>query len=176
MERYDSREVLKKFLKEQNETLVHVVELINSKHPDKTTSAQNLTNKLMRNTIRFSEVMEILDVLGYEVSFSKKVENEEPESLPKAKTGLQELDTEKEQLTAIVNRVNAPFLVCSGSYYKDILIVGDKCHEAAEIINLRATKKEDEEEKKRMLGEILLCAYLEGAYDVVIYPTNQKAN
>ena len=76
------------------------------------------------------------------------------------------------QLTAIVNRVNLPFVVCSGSYYRKILIVGDRCNEAAENLNMRATNENEEDEKKRMLAEILLCAYLENAFDVVIYPTN----
>ena len=69
---FDSREVLKSFLKERNETLVHVVEMLNAKHPEKTTTSQNVTNKLMRNTIRFSEIMEIADILGYEVCFRAK--------------------------------------------------------------------------------------------------------
>jgi len=170
MKEYDAREVLKKFLKEQNETLVHVIELINAKHPENTTSPQNMTNKLMRNTIRFSEVMEIVDVLGYEICFQEK-SNPNEYGLP-TQSGLKEIDDEQMQLTAIVNRVNVPFVICSGSYYREILIVGDKCHEAAENLNLRATLEEDE--KKRMLAEILLCAYLENAFDVVIYPTNNE--
>lgn len=166
---FDSREVLKAFLKEQNETLVHVVEMLNAKNPTKQTSAQNLTNKLMRNTIKFSEIMEIVDVLGFEIYFRKK-DDSDGYALPKAE--LKEIDENQMQLTAIVNRVNVPFVVCSGSYYKSILIVGDRCNEAAESLNLRATKENEEDEKKRMLAEILLCAYLENAFDVVIYPTN----
>ena len=35
-------------------------------------SPNNITNKLRRNTIKFNEVEEILDILGYNIEFIKK--------------------------------------------------------------------------------------------------------
>lgn len=50
-------------------TLKEVVEKMNANHPDAPTTAQNITNKLARETIKFSEVMEIAELLGYSVEF-----------------------------------------------------------------------------------------------------------
>lgn len=50
-------------------TLKEVVEKMNTNHPDTPTTAQNITNKLARETIKFSEVVEIAELLGYSVEF-----------------------------------------------------------------------------------------------------------
>lgn len=50
-------------------TLKEVVEKMNASHPDAPTTAQNITNKLARETIKFSEVVEIAELLGYSVEF-----------------------------------------------------------------------------------------------------------
>ena len=68
----DVRTRIKVLLAESNTTLKTAVELINKKHPDDTTTAQNMTNKIARQTVRFSEVIDIADVLGYDVVFKKR--------------------------------------------------------------------------------------------------------
>ena len=63
----DSRTRIKTVITAEGTTLKNVVEEINSRHPEDTTTAQNITNKLARKTIRFDEVSEIMDILDYDV-------------------------------------------------------------------------------------------------------------
>lgn len=64
-----NRTRIKTVMAAENITLKNIVEKINSRNPEHTTTAQNITNKLARNTIRFGEVEEIMDILGYDVIF-----------------------------------------------------------------------------------------------------------
>ena len=64
-----TRQKIKSFLAMNGCTLKEVVEKMNANHPDTPTTAQNITNKLARETIKFSEVVEIAELLGYSVEF-----------------------------------------------------------------------------------------------------------
>ena len=50
---------------------------MNSRHPDEPTTAQNITNKLARKTIRFDEVSEMMDILQYDVIFRSRKDGKE---------------------------------------------------------------------------------------------------
>ena len=63
----DSRTRIKTVITVEGTTLKNVVEEINRRHPEDTTTAQNITNKLARKTIRFDEVSEIMDILDYDI-------------------------------------------------------------------------------------------------------------
>ena len=63
----DSRTRIKTVITAEGTTLKNVVEEINRRHQEDTTTAQNITNKLARKTIRFDEVSEIMDILDYDV-------------------------------------------------------------------------------------------------------------
>ena len=52
-------------------TMTELVELLNLKY-DKKTTVQNLSNKLTRETISHKEILEIADVLDYEIIWQKK--------------------------------------------------------------------------------------------------------
>ena len=52
-------------------TMTQLVELLNKKYGKKTT-VQNLSNKLTRGTISHKEILEIADVLEYEIIWQKK--------------------------------------------------------------------------------------------------------
>ena len=66
-----TREMIKKLLSDCNITLKEVVTEMNNRHPEDSTTPQNITNKLARQTIKFNEVMEIADIVGYEIKFVK---------------------------------------------------------------------------------------------------------
>lgn len=68
----DTRKRIKHVINEQETTLKDIVSIMNERHPDDTTTPQNLTNKLARKTIRFDEVSEIMDVLEYDVIFRSR--------------------------------------------------------------------------------------------------------
>ena len=67
------KQIIKKYLIKENKTYVDVVNQINkNRSDDKKISKQNLNNKLTRGTIKYSEVLEIADVLGYNILWQKK--------------------------------------------------------------------------------------------------------
>ncbi len=175
---FDSREVLKSFLKERNETLVHVVEMLNAKHPEKTTTSQNVTNKLMRNTIRFSEIMEIADILGYEVCFRAKAAKpkqgyiEETEHTEQANDEYKRKSVSpKSEITDILNRVNIPFIVTKTKYFTDVVIIGAECKEAIDEYNEMSTTKDYVFEQRGLVAELILFSMLENKFRVTIYPS-----
>ena len=55
-------------------TMTQLVELLNKKY-NKHTTVQNLSNKLTRETISHKEILEIADVLGYDIIWAAKQDN-----------------------------------------------------------------------------------------------------
>lgn len=66
------RKRIKELLAKTGTTLTDVVDEYNRQHPDTPTTRQNLTNKIARQTIRYSEVIEIAEILDHDVIFQKK--------------------------------------------------------------------------------------------------------
>lgn len=66
------RKRIKSLLASEGVTVTELVEEYNRTHADTRTTRQNLTNKLARQTLQFKEVIELADVLGYEVEFVKR--------------------------------------------------------------------------------------------------------
>lgn len=73
----DTRTRIKTVITAENTTIKKVVEEINARHPDEPTTAQNITNKLARKTIRFDEVAEMMDILNYDVTFRSRDDGKE---------------------------------------------------------------------------------------------------
>jgi RNA polymerase-interacting CarD/CdnL/TRCF family regulator len=67
------REDVKIILIQSGKTLKEVVELLNSKY-DRNDTSQNLSNKLSRGTLKYSEAVEIAEVLGYSIKWVKEKE------------------------------------------------------------------------------------------------------
>ena len=66
------RRQVKAKLAEQGWTLTRVVKKMNERHPDKKeTTVQNISNKLKRGTIKYSEILEIADIIGMEVLWAE---------------------------------------------------------------------------------------------------------
>lgn len=64
----DVRNEIKSLIAKRASTLKQVCAVIESS-TNKSISPNNITNKLRRKTIKFVEVQEILDVLGYHIEF-----------------------------------------------------------------------------------------------------------
>lgn len=64
----DIRNELKSLIAKKGYTLKKVCELIEASKNQKTLP-NNITNKLRRRTIKFEEVQDILDILGYHIEF-----------------------------------------------------------------------------------------------------------
>lgn len=63
--------IVKTQLANANITLTKIVEEMNKVNDEKTT-VQNLSNKLNRGTIKFSEILQIADLAGYEINWKRK--------------------------------------------------------------------------------------------------------
>lgn len=65
------RNEIKSYIAKKGIEMQKLVEMINEKY-NKKDSLSNLSNKLRRGTIKYSEVKEIADVIGYEIQWQDK--------------------------------------------------------------------------------------------------------
>lgn len=69
------RNEVKSKLAESGYSLTYVVEQMNkSRDEEHKTTTQNISNKLTRGTIKYSEIREIADIIGYKIKWVKKAE------------------------------------------------------------------------------------------------------
>ena len=68
----DVRNEIKSYLAACGMTLTEVVNVLNQRHPEAPTTTQNVSNKLSRGTIRYSECLEIADILGMKITWQRK--------------------------------------------------------------------------------------------------------
>lgn len=68
----DVRNEIKSYLAASGMTLTDVVAEFNRRHPCEHTTTQNISNKLSRGTIRYSECKEIADILGLKICWQQK--------------------------------------------------------------------------------------------------------
>ncbi len=62
----DVHNIVKAMIARQGWTLTQVVKEMNKRHPErKATTVQNISNKLTRGTIKFSEVLEIAEIINF---------------------------------------------------------------------------------------------------------------
>ena len=50
-------------------TLTDIVKEMNLLHPEETTTSQNISNKLTRGTLKYSEAVEIASIIGKRISW-----------------------------------------------------------------------------------------------------------
>lgn len=73
----DIKQQIKEYLNKKNASLTGVVNMINSFKPqEEQTTVQNINNKLTRGTIKYSEVLEIAQVLGYDIIWQEQKSNQ----------------------------------------------------------------------------------------------------
>lgn len=66
------RNEIKAYIAAAGWSLADIVAEMNRRHPEeKPTTSQNISNKLTRGTIKYSEVEEIADIIGYKVVWQK---------------------------------------------------------------------------------------------------------
>lgn len=73
----NTRSRIKTVISAEQTTLKDVVTIMNERHPDDTTTPQNITNKLARKTIRFDEVSEMMDIMNYDIIFRNRTTGKE---------------------------------------------------------------------------------------------------
>ena len=63
------RNEIKSYISRSGWTLTEIVNVWNERHPEDKTTTQNISNKLSRGTIKYSEVKEIADIIGYRIEW-----------------------------------------------------------------------------------------------------------
>jgi len=71
LEKYNIRDLIKMLALLEGKTLTRMKVDINHKY-FKTDSLENLTNKLRNGTIKMTEIIEVFDILGYDVLIRKR--------------------------------------------------------------------------------------------------------
>jgi len=67
------RNEIKAYIAKSGWTLTNIVVEYNKNRPvDEQTTPQNISNKLTRGTIKYSEVKEIADIIGYKIEWMNK--------------------------------------------------------------------------------------------------------
>jgi len=67
------RNEIKAYIAQSGWTLTDIVKIMNNSRSEKEkTTTQNISNKLTRGTIKYSEVKEIADIIGYKIHWSKE--------------------------------------------------------------------------------------------------------
>lgn len=67
----DIRNEIKSYIAKSGWTITDIVKVLNEKYNIDTTS-QNLSNKLTRGTIKYSEVKEIAEIIGFDIEWTQK--------------------------------------------------------------------------------------------------------
>ena len=66
-----AKEEIKVMLARKNLSMRKLIEIVNE-HYNRKDTVQNLSNKLNRDSVRYKEVEEIADLLGYKIEFKAK--------------------------------------------------------------------------------------------------------
>jgi len=67
------RNEIKSYISKSGWTLTDIVKVLNERHPNESTTTQNISNKLTRGTIKYSEVKEIADIIGFNIEWLSKL-------------------------------------------------------------------------------------------------------
>lgn len=64
------RNEIKSYIAQSGCTLTYIVEQMNkNREENQKTTTQNISNKLSRGTIKYSEIKEIADIIGYKIQW-----------------------------------------------------------------------------------------------------------
>jgi len=66
------RNEIKSYISKSGWALTEIVEILNKRYPEKPTTTQNISNKLTRGTIKYSEVKEIADIIDFKIDWLPK--------------------------------------------------------------------------------------------------------
>lgn len=67
------RNEIKAYIAASGRTLIDIVKEMNKNRPaEEQTTPQNISNKLTRGTIKYSECKEIADIIGYSIEWTQK--------------------------------------------------------------------------------------------------------
>ena len=150
-----TRQKIKAFLAMNGYTLKEVVVRMNELHPDEPTTAQNITNKIARETIKFTEVMEIAEICGYSLEFIPQ----------KGKLYLPASEEREVEISQITMKAEESIIKIPSPNFGETVICGDNAQVAADQLT---TKKHLNKSQ-----EMLLHQKLREQLNVTISVTNR---
>ena len=153
-----TRQKIKSFLAMNGCTLKEVVEKMNANHPETPTTAQNITNKLARETIKFSEVVEIAELLGYSVEFIPR----------NRKMYFPASEERNNKLEQIAVKAEEDVIKIPSPNFGETIIYGTNAQAAADQLMKQPTLSKS--------AEILLQHRLQKELNVLISVTNSHVN
>lgn len=150
-----TRQKIKSFLAMNGYTLKEVVERMNELHPDEPTTAQNITNKIARETIKFTEVMEIAEICGYSLEFIPQ----------QGKLYLPATEEREAEISQIAMKSEESIIKIPSPNFGETVICGENAQIAADQLTAKRHLNKSQ--------EILMHQKLREQLDVTISVTNK---
>lgn len=116
--------LFKELLKYQRTTLTEIVKKHNESCPNETTTTQNISNKLSRETMRAMELFEFVELMGYDVCFTTKSGYERKSD--------KIIETSNKVDSNFMSLIDEGLSVVNGINFNYIVIAGKQANAAAE--------------------------------------------
>lgn len=119
------KSIIKELMEHKKTNISRVVRKRNELFPEEKTTSQNLCNKLSRDTLKVTELFELANLIGYNISFDseEKVIVETPVEIP---IPPKEND--------FISLSQDGYSIIGGVNFRYIIVVGKRADEAAEWI------------------------------------------
>lgn len=179
--------LIKTLLSSVKLSMTKAVAIANKAHPEDQITSQNISNKISRGTINFTEVAMIAEACGYQIVF-QKIGDAAPEDdsavAPKvaekrasANNSIRDAnrpikakantDTSAEDEESLfIEAVNKGCAVVNRINHGQIIFAGKQAEEAAQAYQDHCTIPQDEHPIKISMREISLAAYAAKVYNV----------
>lgn len=178
----------KALVKDAGLNLTSAVGKFNKVYPDLKTTPQNVSNKLTRDSIRFTEFVKFADVLGYEINLvsAKNHAHEddstvvpvvsekrtsadnaitEPYSRPRrAKIDADKAGCEKMNELVFAQAVNEGCVSVTSNNFGEVIFAGKRAEEVADFYSDSVAKYEADELTEA--GEVLLLLHLRNQFNI----------
>lgn len=178
----------KALVKDAGLNLTSAVGKFNKVYPDLKTTPQNVSNKLTRDSIRFTEFVKFADVLGYEINLvsaknhaheddstvepvvtEKRTSSDnairEPYSRPRrAKIDADKAGREKMNELVFAQAVNEGCVSVTSNNFGEVIFAGKRAEEVADFYSDSVAKYEADELTEA--GEVLLLLHLRNQFNI----------
>ena len=172
--------LIKKLLSSAGLSMTKAIKMVNELHPDDTTTPQNISNKLTRDSISFTEVSRIAEVCGYQVVF-KPIGTPEaeatpaksaPHTLPKVKDPEEDKPVKAEPAAKkkeddFVSYAAQGYAACKSTNFYSIVVAGKEAVKAAQWIESNI------DPEMTAANELVVILAANRQFDVIAKPIGQ---
>ncbi len=158
--------LIKKLLSSAGLSMTKAIKMVNELHPDDTTSVQNISNKLSRDSISFTEVCRIAEVCGYQVVFKPiGTTDAEPEHDNPVKAEPEVKPAKKED--DFVTYAAQGYAACKSTNFYSIVVAGKEAEKAAQWIESNI------DPEMTAANELVVILAANRQFDVIAKPIGQ---